>query len=95
MCQGSDKDNETRGDVMIQVLWDHQVEAIIDVNLGDADADTYKYDSMTLLLARWGNIKKDKQGNHCHNQRKHLSPFVLSVDRILGREGLVVLSQLS
>ena len=57
MCQGSDKDNETRGDVMIQVLWDHQVDAIIDVNLGDADGDTFQYDSITLLPAWWGNFK--------------------------------------
>ena len=37
---------------MIQVLWDRQVNAIIDVKLGDADAYTYKYEPMTALLAR-------------------------------------------
>ena len=40
--QGSDKQKETRGDVMIQGLWDFQVDAIIDVKLGVSDADTYK-----------------------------------------------------
>ena len=29
---------------MIQGLWDIQVEAIIDVKIGDADADSYKYE---------------------------------------------------
>ena len=43
ICQGSDKDKETRGDVMARGLWDCQVDVIIDVKLGDADADTYKY----------------------------------------------------
>ena len=38
--QGSDKHKDTRGDVMIQVLWDRQVDAIIDVKLGDSEADT-------------------------------------------------------
>ena len=49
----SEKDKETLGGVMVQDLWDHQVNAIIDVKLGDADADTYKYEPMAALLARW------------------------------------------
>ena len=39
---GSDKHKDTWGDVMIQGLWNHQVNAIIDVKLGESDADTYK-----------------------------------------------------
>ena len=70
---------------MIRGFRDRQVDAIIDVKLGDADADTYKYELMTALLARWENIKKDKHSNHCHDQRKHFLPFVLSVDGMLGR----------
>ena len=49
--QGSDKYKDTKGGVMIRVVWDYQVIAIIDVKIGDADADTYKYESMTSLLA--------------------------------------------
>ena len=57
---------------MVQVLWDRQFDAIIDIKIGDADADSYKYEPMT----RWGIIKKEKHGKHCHNQRKFF-PFVL------------------
>ena len=57
--------------------------------------DTYKYEPMTSLLASWENIKKDKYSKHCHAQRKHFLSFVLSVDGILGREALVLISQLS
>ena len=39
---------------MIQDLWDRQVDAIIDVKLGENDADTYKYEPMSSLLARLG-----------------------------------------
>ena len=60
---------------MIQGLWDSQVDAIIDVKLGDADADTYKYEQMTSLLARWEKINKDKHGKHCHNQRNFFCLF--------------------
>ena len=54
---------------MIQGLCDRQADSITDVKLGDADTDSYKYDPMAALLARWETIKKDKPGKHCHNQQ--------------------------
>ena len=80
---------------MVRGLWDRQVDAIIDVKLGDADADSYKYEPMAALLDRWETIKKDKHGKNCHDQRKHFLPFVPSVVGMPGREALVVLLQLS
>ena len=53
ICQDSDKHKETKGDVVIGGIWDRQVKAIIDVKLGDADADMDKYKPMKSLLARW------------------------------------------
>ena len=50
---------------------------------------------MAELLARWETIKKDNHGKHCHKQRKRFSPFFSSVDGMLGREALAILSQLS
>ena len=80
---------------MVRGLWDRQVDSIIDVKLCDADADSYKYEPMIALLSRWETIKKDKHGKQFHEQRKQFSPFVLSFDRMLRREALIVLSQLS
>ena len=77
---------------MIRGLWDCQIYAIINIKLGDSDVDTYNYEPMTALLARWEKIKKDKHGRHWHDQQKRFSPFVLSVEVILRREALVVLS---
>ena len=51
--QGSDKHKDMRADVMIRGLWDRQIDAIIDIKIGDADADTYNHEPMTSLLARW------------------------------------------
>ena len=93
--QGSDKHQDPWGGMMVCSLWYHQVNTIIDVKLGDADANTYKYEPMIPLLERWEKIKKDKHGKHCHDQRKRFLSFVLSVKGILGREALVILSQLS
>ena len=80
---------------MVQVLWDRQFNTTIEVKLGDADADSYKYEPMTALLARSETIKNDNHGKHYHDQRKHFSSFVLAVDGMLGRGSLVVLLQLS
>ena len=79
---------------MIRGLWDSQFYAIVDVKLVDADTDTYKYEPTPALPDRWENIKKDNHGNHCHNQLKHFPPFVISVDGMIGKEALVVFSQL-
>ena len=38
---------------MIRCLWDFQVEAIIDVKLGDSELDSYKYEPMAVLLTQW------------------------------------------
>ena len=51
---------------MIQGLCNRQVDAIIDVKLGDADAYMYKYEPMASLLVRWENINKEKHGKQCH-----------------------------
>ena len=59
-----------RRDVMVRGLWYRQVDAIIDVKLGDADADTNKYELMTAVLAKWETIKKYKHGKYCHDQQK-------------------------
>ena len=75
---------------MVLVLWDRQVNAIIDVKIGGTDADSYKYEPMTALLARWETINKDKHGNHCHDQRKHFCRFFYQ-----WMESLVLLSKLS
>ena len=50
---------------------------------------------MAALMTWWENIKKYKHGNHCNDQRKRFSPFVVSVYGILGGEEMVVLLQLS
>ena len=69
--QGSDKDKYTWGDLMIRGLWDRQVGAIIDIKLGDTDADTYKYEPMTALLSRWERSRKTRTVSTSHNQQKN------------------------
>ena len=63
---------------MVRGLWDCQVAAIINVKLGDTDADSYKYEPMTALLASWETIKKYKHGKHFRDQQKCFIVFSIS-----------------
>ena len=80
---------------MIQGLLDQQADTIIEIEIGDADADYYKYEPMAALMDWQETIKKYNQSKHFHNQREHFYPFYLSVNRILGKEDLVALAQSS
>ena len=62
---------DTRGNVIIQGLWDRKTDTIIYVKLGDADADTYRFEPMLTLLDWWEKMKTDNHGNHYHKQQKH------------------------
>ena len=79
---------------MIQILLERKYDAIIDIKLGNVDADYYRFEPMAALLACWEKIKKDKQIKYFLNKRGG-HPFVLSVNGILGMEALVVLANLS
>ena len=79
---------------MIWILWDQQAKSITDVKIGDADAGSYKYESMTALLASSDTIKKDKHINLCHDQRKYFPPFVFSDDGMLEKRSLGALANL-
>ena len=50
---------------------------------------------MGKLLYLWEKENKDKHGKHFHEKWKHFYPFVLSVDDMLGKEALVVRTNLS
>ena len=52
-------------------------------------------DPSSSLLACWEKGENEKHGKHCHNKWMHFSPFVLSIDRILGEDAQVLLRKLS
>ena len=69
--------------------------SIFCVRFGDADVETWDPVRMDKLLAGCDKTKKDKHGKACYDQQRHFSPFVLSVDGVMGKEALVVLALLS
>ena len=84
-----------RGDVSFQGLWEIQTDAIFYVRFGYYDADTWNPEGMYKLLDWWGEIKKYKHGQYFYDQWKHFSPFFISVDGMVGKEALVLLTTLS
>ena len=81
--------------MMIWGLWYQKAESTIGIKLGNTDTDYYIFDPIPALLAMWEKINKGKHDNNCHNQQKHFSMNVISVNSILGREALAVLPSLS
>ena len=94
MCHGGSIP-ETWGDVSIQGLREIQKEAIIDVRFGDADAETRKPVRTEMVLVGWEKTDKDKHGQAWYYQHRKFYLFILSVDGIMGKEELVVLTTLS
>ena len=68
--QGSER-LDTRGEVLIWGLCGRHTGTIIDIKLGNDDADTYMFEPMVTLLEWWEKTKTYNHGNHYHKQQKH------------------------
>ena len=49
---------ETRGDVLIQGLWENYTDVRINVKFGDADADTYNHELRDKIMDFWEKYNK-------------------------------------
>ena len=78
--------------MMIQVLWYRQSDAIIDVKIGDSDADSYKYIQWQCswisgkLSIRIGTLSTDTINGNVFLR------LLFIFGGMLGRESLVVLA---
>jgi hypothetical protein len=88
-------DNENKGDVLIRGLWEKGTDCIIDVRVTDTDAPSYIKTSPVKALETAERAKKNKHLQACLDQRRHFSPFVVSVDGSLGKEAKTVLKVLA
>ena len=50
---------------------------------------------MDKFLDCWDNQNKVKHGTNFREERKHFSMFVLSIDNMIGKEDLVIITTLS
>ena len=81
VTEGMSTPTEERGDLLIRNLWKHQTDCLLDVRI-------------TNLLATSNIHRKPEEGllSHvqaCLDQRRHIAPFVVSCDGVLGNEAKV------
>ena len=89
------KDDGLYGDLLIRHLWQSNTDTIIDVRITDTDAKSYISRPLESVLEGQEKEKKRKYLNACLEQRRHFSPFVVSVDGMLGHEASMVLKRIS
>ena len=88
--QNIDKEAATgegeRGDLLIRGFWSAGTDCILDVRVTDTDAKSYCKWPLHKVLESQEKEKKRKYLGACLENRRHFTPFVLSVDGLLGRE---------
>jgi len=90
-----EEEGELRGDLSIRGLWNRQTDTIIDVRITNSDAKSYLNKTVAKHLLAQEKEKKDKYLPMCREQRKNFTPFVATVDGILGREAKMMCKQLA
>ena len=83
-----------RGDVLVRGLWAPQTDCVIDVRVTDSDSCSQRHMDVPKVLLKHERAKKSQYLLPCLEQRRHFSPFVCSVDGVLGREATAVLRRL-
>jgi hypothetical protein len=87
--------NENKGDILILGFWENGMDAIIDVRITDTIAKSYASRDPKKILQSQEKEKKKKYLDRCLLQRQAFTPFVVSVDGLIGYEASNLLKQLS
>jgi hypothetical protein len=88
-------ENEDRGDVLIRGLWERVTDCILDVSVVDTYAPTYQMKDTSKVLETAEYFKKKKYLHPCLGQRCHFTPFIVSVDGLIGKEVKTILKVLA
>ena len=91
------KENDERGDLMIRGFWAGGTDCIIDVRITDTDAPSYiqKKRTPSQILLNHEKEKCRRYAQACIQQRRSFTPFVCSVDGLIGIEAKAFLKRLS
>ena len=84
--QSPQKFSDERGDLHIRGFWNKGTDTIVDVRVTNVDAPTYLPHSVDTVLERQETEKKQKYVKKCLEQRKSFTPYVTSIDGVIGRE---------
>ena len=76
-------------------FWKKSTNCIIDVRLTDTDQPTHLPKTPFEVIELQEQEKKRKYSKKCLEQRRNFTPFVLSVDGMMGKEAQALLKHLA
>ena len=82
-------------DLGIGGIWQPQTEALFDIRVVDTDAPSYIKRTVEAVLQTAEQEKKKKYLEAVQTRRATFSPFVVSVDGVLGCEANVLIKRLA
>ena len=86
---------EQKGEILIRDLWQQGTDSVRDMRFVNTDALSYVRKTPEKCLHEAKRGKKKMYLEACLQQRRHFSPFVASVDGLLGVEATANLKRLS
>ena len=88
-------DSEQKGDLLIRDLWKNGTDSIHDMRVVNTDAKSNWGRTPEKCLEEAERGKKKMYLEACLPQRRHFSPFVVSVDGLLGVEATATLKRIA
>ena len=85
---------EQKGYLLIRDLWQNGTDSVHDMRVMNTDAKYYWQKSPEKCLEEADKSKENIYLQRCLRQRRHFSPFVASVDGILGVEATATLKRI-
>jgi hypothetical protein len=86
---------ENHGDILVRGLWERGTDCILDIRFTETSSPTYQMKDPIKVLEASERLKKNKLLQPCLNQRRQCTPFIVSVDGLIGKETKMVLKVLA
>ena len=86
---------EQKGDLLIRDLWANGTDSVHDMHVVNTDVKSYLERTPEKCLEEAERGKKKMYLEACLQQRRHFSPFVASVDGLLGVEATATLKRIA
>jgi hypothetical protein len=80
---------------LIRNVWEKGTDCIIYVRITDTDTNSYCNKDPQKVLEAVERLEKKKYIQPCFDQRHHFTPFVVSVEGLLGKEARTVIKTLA
>lgn len=87
--------HEQRGDLLVRGLWGRSKHCVIDVTITDVNQPSYINRCPKKVIESAEKSKKTKYLEDCLEQRRDFTPFVTSVDGLLGKEAQILLKKIA